>query len=116
MGHVDAVGTIRRWERRGEDWRLEVAYPAALAPLLAPKGSVAVDGISLTVAELESGNFTVAVVPHTAQATTMSGAAPGVRVNLEADILARYAARALEAMGAARGKGVDLEALRRAGF
>jgi riboflavin synthase len=114
MGHVDAVGTVRRWERRGEGWELEVAYPAALAPLLAEKGSVAVDGISLTVARLRPESFTVAVIPHTAQATNLAQAAPGARVNLEADLLARYATRALEAL---RGReGLGIETLRRAGY
>ena len=118
LGHVDAVGEIRRWERRGEAFELGVSFPPELAPLIAPKGSVAVDGISLTVVALEGSAFTVAVIPITAQVTALRDAAPGRRVNLEADVLARYALRAIEALGAAAPPpaGLSLDTLRRAGF
>lgn len=115
LGHVDAVGEIRRWERRGEAWELEIAHPSALAPFMAEKGSVAIDGISLTLATSGEGVFTVAVIPHTAASTTLDAAAPGLRVNLEADVLARYAVRALEYAGSA-GSAVTEDLLRQAGF
>ena len=117
MGHVDGLGRVRRWLRQGEGWRLEVEYPGELAPLLAPKGSIAVDGISLTVAELGAEWFSVAVVPHTAEATNLAAIAPGTPVNLEADMIARYVIRALSARGDAGGKpGLTLDSLRQAGF
>ena len=72
MGHVDAIGTIQRLERVGEAWDLEVAYPRELASLIAQKGSIAVDGISLTVAALGEGTFTVAVIPFTYDGTRLS--------------------------------------------
>src|SRR5690606_34377932 len=95
MGHVDAVGGITRLDGDGESWTLEVAYPAELAPLIAFKGSIAVHGISLTVASLREGHFSVALIPHTHKATNLHRLAPGAPVNLEADILARYVARSL---------------------
>ncbi|MEN6625547.1 MAG: riboflavin synthase [Candidatus Sumerlaeia bacterium] len=116
MGHVDGIGTIRRWEMRGEAWRLECSYPPELASLLAVKGSVAVDGISLTITELTGETFSVAVIPHTAGQTNLNAAAPGVRVNLEADMLARYVQRALEAQGRQPRGGLTLDTLREAGF
>lgn len=115
MGHVDGVGEIRRFDRSGESWTLEVAYPRELGVYMAPKGSVAVDGISLTLAKVTGESFTVAVIPHTVRDTTLSQAAAGRPVNLEADMFARYVVRALEGM-AGRGESVSMELLRRAGF
>lgn len=116
-GHVDAVGEITRWERLGESWELEVAFPAELAPLLAVKGSVAVDGISLTVATLTAGRFTVAVIPHTVAVTNLRAAVVGQPVNLEADMFARYVVRALEAQQhQSSPPALSPELLARAGF
>jgi riboflavin synthase len=116
LGHVDAIGTVRRFDRLGEDWTLEVAYPAQLAPYLAEKGSVAVDGISLTLAALSESFFSVAVIPHTAEVTNLRQAASGTRVNLEADVLARYVVRALQTHGNKGSGAVTEDLLRRAGF
>ena len=96
-GHVDGVGEVLRLDRPGQGGELEIAYPTALAPFIAPKGSIAVDGISLTVVDAEKDRFTVALVPQTIQSTTLRHAAAGDRVNLEVDLLARYVVRALEA-------------------
>jgi riboflavin synthase len=115
MGHVDGLGTIRRFDRTGESWTLQVEFPPELAPFLASKGSIAVDGISLTLVDLAERTFTVAVIPHTAQATNLAQAAPGTPVNLEADMLARYVVRALEVYGRKPG-GLSLEMLKQAGF
>lgn len=116
MGHVDGIGTVRRFERCGEAWHLECSYPRELAPLLAVKGSIAVDGISLTIASLTPDSFSVAVIPHTAAATNLSGIAPGMRVNLEADVIARYVQRALEAQDVSYPAGLTLDKLRESGF
>ena len=115
MGHVDGIGAIRRFDRLGEGWVLEIAFPPDLAPYLAVKGSVAVDGISLTVADLREGAFTVAVIPHTAQATNLCQARAGSPVNLEVDVLARHVVRALD-LYARQSEGVTREKLRQAGF
>ncbi len=95
FGHVDAVGEILALAQAGETWRLEVAVPEALSPLLAVKGSVAVDGISLTVNEAASDRFACTIIPHTWTHTTLCDRRVGDRVNLEADMLARYVARQL---------------------
>ena len=98
-GHVDGVGRVTRFERIGESWALEVEAPAALARFLAVKGSVAVDGVSLTVNSVEdraSGcEIGINLIPHTVQNTSLRGLAVGRRVNLEIDLIARYVERML---------------------
>lgn len=94
-GHVDATGEVRRIEPRGADVRLEIAAPAELLRLVAPKGCLAVDGVSLTVGEVGPDFLSVWLIPHTLAATNLGGRRAGDRVNLEADLLARYAARLL---------------------
>ena len=98
-GHVDGVGTLLSREARGDSHRFRFAPPPDLEPLLVLKGSVAVDGVSLTVAALEAGAFAGAVIPHTLGATTLGLKQPGDPVNLETDILGKYVQRML-ALGA----------------
>jgi riboflavin synthase len=95
FGHVDAVGEILALEPAGESHRLEVLVPEALAPLIAIKGSVAVDGISLTVNEANADRFAVNVIPHTWRVTNLAERKVGDPVNVEVDMLARYVARQL---------------------
>lgn len=95
FGHVDAVGDILAIEEKAGARRLLISLPADLAPLVAVKGSIAVDGISLTVTEVEADRFATVIVPHTWAVTTLADRRPGDRVNLEADMLARYVARQL---------------------
>lgn len=97
-GHVDAVGRIVAAEPVGDSVKLTVEAPASLAPHIAPKGSITLDGISLTVNEVAdqadgSAHFTLNIIPHTQEMTTLDEAAAGRPVNLEIDILARYLAR-----------------------
>jgi riboflavin synthase len=96
LGHVDAAGAILRLEAEGDCYWLDIGAPDAVAPLLISKGSVAVDGISLTIAQLAAGRVTIQIVPFTFAHTTMSEARAGDRVNLEADVLGKYVARLLE--------------------
>ena len=96
FGHVDAVGAIAAMEPDGDCHRVEVTVPPALAPLLAVKGSVALDGISLTVNAVGPDRFAVTIIPHTWSHTTLAQRRMGDGVNLEADMLARYVARQLE--------------------
>jgi riboflavin synthase len=100
-GHVDGVGTVTRFERAGESWLLHVAAPAALAPYVALKGSIAVDGVSLTINSVADAattcEFAVNLIPHTVEHTTLRGLAVGRRVNLEVDTIARYVERMLAA-------------------
>jgi riboflavin synthase alpha subunit len=90
-GHVDCVGRVTALDRRGDAGELVVQFPADLAPYLAVKGSVAVDGVSLTVAELRGDRFTVALIKQTLDTTTLGRRRAGDAVNLEADLLARHA-------------------------
>ena len=95
FGHVDGIGRITALEPAGESWRLEIELPQALRPLVAVKGSISVDGISLTVNEVTATTIGLMIIPHTWQATTLQHRALGDPVNLEADMLARYVARQL---------------------
>lgn len=95
-GHVDGLATMTSRQVLGTSWIVEFRLPNELCKYVAPKGSVALDGISLTVAELTaSDRFTVAVIPHTLQNTTLHQMAPGAQVNLEVDLIARYLERLL---------------------
>lgn len=94
-GHVDGVGTVTAFEELGGSARLEIEAPAALARYIARKGSIAVDGVSLTVNAVEGSRFEINVIPHTREVTTLKHLARGSRVNLEIDMLARYAERIL---------------------
>lgn len=96
MGHVDGVGTIDEIRSEGESRWLTIGFPTPLAPLFVRKGSVAVDGISLTVAGLGERQFDVMVVPFTWGATTLKAARKGDKVNLECDLIGKYVARAME--------------------
>ena len=95
FGHVDAVAGILALEPAGESHRLEVKLPESLAPLIAVKGSIAVDGISLTVNEAGPDRFATNIIPHTWRATNLGARKIGDRVNVEIDMLARYVARQL---------------------
>lgn len=99
QGHVDGTGSVRALERRGDDVRLEVACGAEVAEFLVAKGSVAIDGVSLTVVEAGSSGFQVALIPHTLEVTTLGALRPGDPVNLEADVLGKYVKRYLERIG-----------------
>ncbi|TMA73754.1 MAG: riboflavin synthase [Deltaproteobacteria bacterium] len=90
FGHVDGIGELRSVTREGDGALFRFGVPASLARYLVEKGSVAVDGISLTVFECTARSFTVAVIPHTLAVTTLGDRRPGDRVNLESDMLARY--------------------------
>ena len=101
QGHVDATGEVARLEAMGEDVRLEIACAREFAELLVDKGSVTIDGVSLTVVTASPEGFDVALIPHTLRETTLGGLAPGQRVNLEADILGKYVRNYLVRLGAA---------------
>lgn len=99
QGHVDAVGEVRQSVPEGDGRRVTLAIPAELARYVAHKGSLAVDGVSLTVASLTDRCCEIAYIPHTLAVTSAGGYGPGTRVNLEVDLLARYLARMLEVGG-----------------
>lgn len=99
QGHVDGVGSLAGIEQETDFWWVTVAFPADLARHVVTKGSVAVDGISLTVAGLEADRFTVQIVPNTWRCTNLHARRAGDAVNIECDIIGKYVARALEAFG-----------------
>lgn len=113
QGHVDAVGEVLARTPEGQGVRLSLSLPASIAPLVAEKGSVAVDGVSLTVAAVTRDAFEVALIPETLARTTLGAAGPGTKVNLEADVVARHVARLREFGG---GPGVSSEDLARWGY
>jgi riboflavin synthase len=97
QGHIDCAARILALEETGKDYRLEVELPREFARYVAYKGSIAVDGISLTVADVGPVSFTVWIIPHTRRATNLQAAEAGQQVNLEFDILAKYVERILTA-------------------
>jgi riboflavin synthase len=97
QGHVDGLGRIRSVEPEGDGVRMWVDAPPDLLRYCVEKGSIAVQGVSLTIAALDDGGFAIALVPHTLEATTLSSLRPGAPVNLEADVLAKYVERLLTA-------------------
>lgn len=128
QGHIDGVGVVRGIKNDPHDWRVTITPPAELLDYIIPKGSIAIDGVSLTIASIDAGSFDVALIPTTLELTTMGALAAGSRVNLEGDILTKTVVHHLRRM---TGQGnltqpvqgqagpaptVTLEGLRRAGF
>lgn len=99
-GHVDGVAEVLACEADARSWRYRLRAPGALARYLARKGSVCIDGVSLTVNEVDGAEFSVNIVPHTLEHTGFGDYRPGTRVNLEVDIVARYLERLLAERGA----------------
>jgi riboflavin synthase len=95
QGHVDALGTIDQRTRNGAWEDVWFRCPASLTPLMVPKGSIAVDGISLTLVHVEPERFSIMLIPHTQAVTTLGFKQPGATVNLEADMLAKHVAKLL---------------------
>ncbi len=95
-GHVDGIGRVMEVQDLGASARVAIEAPAALARYIAAKGSIAVDGVSLTVNAVDGPRFEVNVIPHTREVTSLRTLAPGARVNLEVDMLARYVERMLQ--------------------
>jgi riboflavin synthase len=113
-GHIDGPGTVQAVEQNGADWILEVACGEELLSGIVPKGSIAIDGVSLTVAELRPKSFTVHLIPHTWTHTSLNALKAGRQVNLETDLIGKYVQRYL---GRMQGRpGVTMEKLQSAGF
>lgn len=115
-GHVDGVGEVVSRENEGRSVRFGIRAPKELARYIAQKGSICVDGISLTVNHLDRDVFDLNIVPHTLAHTTMEDIKPGGKVNLEVDVIARYLERLLLGEDATKGSGVSVELLRKSGF
>jgi riboflavin synthase len=112
MGHVDGTGTIHETRREGDSYRFEFEVSVELSRTLVEKGSVAVDGISLTVSGLKEGLFQVYVIPYTLERTTLKLRKPGDPVNIETDIIGKYVEKILSP----EREGLTLETLRKSGF
>lgn len=115
QGHVDGIGRVTARQSAGSTVWFEFAAPPELAQYIAPKGSIAVDGVSLTVVDCTGAQFRVAIIPHTLGATNLGERQPGDPVNLEVDVLAKYVARLLDAQSGAGAKLTE-EYLREHGF
>ena len=92
-GHVDAVGEVVLFKQIGTSWELQIRLPDELAKFVAPKGSITIDGVSLTVNHVEGTEFSINIIPHTFSVTSLKRLAVGVRVNTEVDLIARYLAQ-----------------------
>jgi riboflavin synthase len=114
LGHVDGMGRVRTSHAEQGSWLLEVDAPPEVEPFLLPKGSVALEGVSLTLNALRGSTFSVGLIPETLRRTTLGKLAPGDTVNLEGDILGKYVAKLLHR--AAPVSSVTLEGLKAAGF
>ncbi len=101
LGHVDGVGVVEETRAEGESLWLTISFPPSLSALFIRKGSVTVDGVSLTVAGLDERRFDIQVIPYTREHTTLGELRPGDRVNLECDVLGKYVLRATEIAGLA---------------
>lgn len=102
QGHVDATGTVDEIRKDGDSWWVTIRFPSALAPYIVRKGSIAVDGISLTVAGVDDRRFDVQIIPYTWEHTNLRTVKVNDLVNLECDILGKYVVRAIEAAGQGR--------------
>lgn len=103
QGHIDGTGEILAWEPHGQDYRLDVSVPPELHRLIIPRGSITIDGISLTAAEVGKESVTAWITPHTCAVTNLMTVTTGRRVNLEVDMLAKYVEQMLDAALARRG-------------
>jgi riboflavin synthase len=112
-GHVDAVGRVREKREEGNGWRIFIDAPGTALRYVIKKGSIAIDGISLTVADVDARGFSIAMIPHTAKLTTLGYKSAGDSVNLESDIIGKYVERLLPGHTE---KGVSLDLLKQNGF
>lgn len=113
QGHIDGLGTVAALDREGDAVVLKVRVDPSLAGRMIPKGSIAVDGVSLTIVDVDRDAFSVALIPFTLQHTTLGAAADGDGLNIELDMLGKYVQRLL---GGSKDAPADMDLLRRAGF
>jgi riboflavin synthase len=119
QGHVEGAATVTAVEQGGDDVRITLQPPADLLACIVPKGSVTVDGVSMTVAAVGQDDFQIALIPTTLQITTLGKAQRGARVNIETDVISRTVVHTLQQMqsvGANGNEQVNVDTLRRAGF
>lgn len=115
QGHIDEIGHVKKLTQRNNEWLLQILVPKSLHPYIAFKGSIAIDGTSLTVCNIDSEGFTVSVIPHTFKNTVLCYLRVGDRVNLEVDVIARYIERQISSKNQSN-SGLTLETLRQMGY
>lgn len=115
-GHVDGVADVALMKKLGRDWKLEVSPPKELLDQIVLKGSIAIDGVSLTIAELTEKTFSVFLIPLTISDTSLGKLTAGSKVNIETDIFGKYALKAMQNYFPPKINGLDIEFLRKAGF
>ena len=115
QGHVDDIGRISAFNEQNNEWSLRIAVPTSLQSYIAKKGSITIDGISLTVADIYDEGFTVAVIPHTLKSTVLHTRRVGDSVNLEVDVIARYIERLLSNHGQSD-NALNFDTLRKMGY
>jgi len=115
QGHVDCIGTVVSVVKERTNWLLTVEYPAEFAKYVIPVGSIAIDGISLTVARVSGNRLVVAIIPHTLERTTLVSVQPGSKLNLEFDLIGKYVEK-LMAGGASLSGGLTAEKLKEWGY
>ncbi len=116
LGHIDGVGTVRNFKRQGDQAEFVIIPPEDLLKFIAPKGSITVAGVGLTVVDVTRDSFSCWVIPFTLENTTFAEIKPGDKVNLEVDVLARYVIRALESGVSHQASGITEEFLKKHGF
>ena len=114
-GHIDAVGIVKKIEKKGDFWQFDFETPKDIQDFLIPKGSIAVDGVSLTIADVKDNNFTIAIIPATFENTIFKNYKPGDLVNIETDIICRIVKKQLENILPAKA-GLTVEKLKELGF
>ncbi|MGA2915733.1 MAG: riboflavin synthase [Sedimentisphaerales bacterium] len=114
-GHIDAVGIIKKIEKRGDFWQFVFETPKDIQDFLIPKGSIAVDGVSLTIADIKDNNFTIAIIPATYERTIFKNYKPGDLVNIETDIICRAVKKQLDNILPAK-TGLTIDKLKEMGF
>jgi riboflavin synthase len=116
QGHVDGVGRVISIARLDSSWLVEIGIPEHLTRYVIPVGSIAVDGVSLTVARLSGSRLTIAVIPHTLEQTTLGTLAPGRKVNIECDLVGKYVERLVRAYAPPGSGELSEDLLRRWGY
>ena len=114
QGHVDGVGAVARIAKQTSSWLVTVEFAAQFSRYVVPVGSIALDGISLTVAAVEGNRLTVSLIPHTLEHTTLAGIREGDRINMEFDLIGKYVERLLQGKGG--GEGLTMEKLTQWGY
>jgi riboflavin synthase len=116
-GHIDAACPVKKLERKGDDWVIAVSYPEELGPFLVEKGSVAVDGVSLTLVAVKKDYFTVHLIPSTIEMTSLAGRKAGELVNIETDLIGKYVLNHLRVSGTMNGgKNINMDFLKESGW